>query len=93
MAEKALNHTWKFDKKTREKKYKVHAQDTLYDNKPELDDDIKTSIKNMKNAGDFDFLNLVQLDSDPICPSSGCPKSEYTKMMGGKIVTYPDPDA
>jgi hypothetical protein len=31
IAEKALNHTWKFDKKTREK-FKNPAEETLYNN-------------------------------------------------------------
>jgi len=39
----------------------------------------------------------VQLDSningrsDPICASSGCPKSEYTEEEEDKIVQYPSP--
>ena len=51
-----------------------------------------------KNLGHHWEL-AVQLDadirgkSDPICASSGCPKSEYTEAEEAKIVQYPDPHA
>lgn len=31
------------------------------------------------------------MNSDPICSSAGCPKSEYVKAEEAKVVQYPDP--
>ena len=53
------------------------AKKTLYDFAPELEGDIKASKKHLSDAearyGRWDFADL-QLESDPICGSTGCPK-------------------
>merc|ERR1712146_285288 len=71
--------------------------DTLYNFAPDLDEDI-TSTQAHLGATETKLqhkwvIEDVQLDeqSDPICSSAGCWKSEYTKQADEKIVQYPDP--
>ena len=89
---------------TERSKAKWHnpAKDVDYNFAPKLDQDIVTTDKNLddaeKNLGHHWEL-AVQLGSsinhksDPICASSGCPKSDYTEEEEAKIVQYPDPYA
>jgi hypothetical protein len=89
---------------TEESKAKWHnvAKDTDYNFAPKLDGDIITTNKNLADSEknlNHHWALAVQLDSningrsDPICASSGCPKSEYTEEEEDKIVQYPDPNA
>jgi len=98
IAEKVHSH--KLIMGTPESKAKWHnvAKDTDYNFAPELDEDM---IHTAKHLGAAEVSNKhkwviedVQLDaeSDPICSSAGCWKSEYTKARDEKIVQYPDPD-
>lgn len=95
-------HNHKLIMGTPESKAKWHnvAKDTMYNFAPDLDKDIVDTQSHLGIAEGirqhkWNIAN-VQLDaelaSDPICPSSGCWKSEYTKEVEKSIVQYPDPD-
>jgi hypothetical protein len=98
IAEKQYKHKWVFGNKESLKKWHNVAKDVLYDEDPELDDDIKVSQRNLENAEkDLDHkYELTQIDatlrSDPICGTGGCWQSEYSKRRSATIVEYPDPD-
>jgi len=46
----------------------------------------------MLQLGDINVLaeQVAKANSDPICASSGCWKSDYAKSMDDKIVQYPN---
>ena len=102
LAEGMKSH--KLNMGTEESKAKWHnvAKDVDYNFAPKLDGDVITTHKNLadseSNLGHHWAL-AVQLDSningrsDPICASSGCPKSGYTEAEDDKIVQYPSPEA
>lgn len=95
-------HSHKLIMGTPESKAKWHnvAKDTLYDYAPELDDDMKSTASHLglaegirKHKWNIEDVQLdAELASDPICPSSGCWKSDWTKEQEAAIVHYPDPD-
>ena len=92
-------HNHKLIMGTPESKAKWHnvAKDTLYDYAPELDEDMKNTAGHLGLSEGMNkhkwVIEDVQLDSDPICSSAGCWKSEFTKQMDAKVVQYPDPEA
>ena len=80
------------------------AKDTDYNFAPKLDIDILSTNKNLADSERrlrHHWALAVQLEaesningkSDPICASSGCWESEYTKEEKDKIVQYPSPSA
>ena len=95
IAQKIHNHTWEFH--FADPPPANPAKKTMYNFAPALDEDIVVSQNNLKTAEttlnhEYDVLN-VQLNSDPICSSAGCWKSDYTKKEEDKIIQYPDPAA
>jgi len=102
LAEGMKSHRLALGTEASKAKWHNPAKDVDYNFAPKLDGDIITTNKNLadteKNLGHHWAL-AVQLDSDvktksdPICASSGCPKSEYTEAEEAKIVQYPDPYA
>ena len=102
LAESMKSHKLELGTEASKAKWHNPAKDVDYNFAPKLDGDIITTNKNLadteKNLGHHWAL-AVQLDSDvkqksdPICASSGCPKSEYTEAEEAKIVQYPDPYA
>ena len=59
-----------------------------------IDKDIADSHQSLANAeADLDHeWNLAQLDSDPICSSSGCTQYKHKKTPRGYPIDYPVPD-
>jgi hypothetical protein len=95
IAEAQLDH--KLVMGTPESKAKWHnvAKDTLYDYQPALEDDIKTTWKNVNDAEEtlgvtFEDANLVQ--SDPICNSAGCTQYGHPAPSPAQA-QYPPPAA
>merc|ERR1719460_1350669 len=87
ISEDALAH--KLEMGTEKSKAKWHnvAKDTDYNFAPKLDGDMITTAKNLgdseTNLGHKWVIALqtganVNLESDPICSSAGCPKSKWT---------------
>jgi hypothetical protein len=94
IAERMHNHEWVWDKNFK-KRHEVRADDVLYNDQPSLDRDIIDSQHNLHNTeSKFGHTyQLSQLNSDPICSSAGCWKSNYSKKVEERIVQYPDPAA
>jgi len=92
-AQKQLGHTWTNfgTEESRESgKWMNPAKKTMYNFAPELDHNIKDSIKNLSdtevNMKHKYNLSLLQMESDPICSSSGC---DQYKHPDSKEVSYP----
>ena len=86
-AEQQLGHKWNWVKK--DEKDKIE-----YDQAPKLDEDIKVSQANLKSTdkeGTWKPVFDVQLDmeSDPICDSSGCNQYKHKKKDPGYDKDYP----
>jgi hypothetical protein len=64
------------------------AKKTMYNFAPELEGNIKDSIKNLSDTeGNLKHkYQLLQIESDPICSSSGC---DQYKHPDSKEVSYP----
>ena len=93
IAEAQRQHHWDFQFK---KPPPVNpAKATLYDFAPKLDGNIIDSQRHEKDAesrlGTWDLPSLVQMQSDPWCPSSGCDELK-SKKEKDNTVYYPDPD-
>jgi hypothetical protein len=96
-AETQLDH--KLVMGTKESRAKWHnvAKDTLYDYKPELEDDVKTTWRNLNKAEDdlgvtFEDPNFVLTQSDPICSSAGCGQYAHPAPPAGPPMDYPVPN-
>ena len=75
-AEKIVGHRWhpSFGTGKYKSKYVNPAKSVMYNFAPDLDADIRHSIKNLADTEkklDHDY-SLVQIESDPICNSAGC---------------------
>merc|ERR1712031_51055 len=103
LAEGMKSHKLELGTEASKAKWHNPAKDVDYNFAPKLDGDIITTNKNLADTEknlNHHWALAVQLDSDvkangksdPICSSAGCPKSEYTEMMEGKIVDYPAPE-
>ena len=80
---------------TPESKAKWHtvAKDTLYDYHPKLDYDVITTNRNIADAEDKLGVTMdVQLESDPICSSSGCTQYAHPEKPKGHPMNYAVPD-
>jgi hypothetical protein len=103
VAEGALGHKLIMGTEASKAKWHNVAKDTDYNFAPKLDQDMVITAKNLADSqtnlghkwviDDVQLGSQVNANSDPICASSGCPKSEYTEAEEAKIVQYPDPDA
>lgn len=76
-AEKIVGNQWNdFGTEESKEKWSNPAKKVDYDFAPKLDDNIVTSQKNLSDSetklNHKYKLSLVQLESDPICSSSGC---------------------
>ena len=93
IAEGQWNHKLSLGTEESKDKYHNPAKDVDYNFKPDLDGDVITTQKNLKNSEVRlgHTYQLAELESDPACSSAGCWKSEYTKKREDKIVQYPDP--
>jgi len=100
IAEKIVGHHWVWDDSDRPKKikydYSPKLEGEMIDAKTNLD--LVENQLNHKYASWMlqldDIQNMAEIEaqakSDPICASSGCWKSDYTKKMDDKIVQYPN---
>jgi hypothetical protein len=96
------NRSGKWVMGTDESKAKFHnpAKDVMYDFDPELDVNMKASLKNYRDAKDRlqgkgkDKAD-VQLDSDvvsdPICSSAGCTQYKHEDKKLPYPINYPVP--
>ena len=50
VASKLVGHGWAFKTPESWEKYRIRAKDTMYNFDPELDENMKVSLKNIKNA-------------------------------------------
>lgn len=89
VAEKIVGKTWDdFGTDASKAKWANPAKKTLYDYNPELDGNMKDSLHNLSSTEkklDHEY-KLIQLESDPICDSSGC---NQFKHPDSKVADWP----
>jgi len=98
LSEGALSHKLVMGTDASKAKWHNVAKDTDYNFAPKLDGDMISTAKNLgdseTNLGHKWVIAMqtnsdVNLRSDPICSSAGCPKSKWTEEEEAKIVQYP----
>ena len=89
IAEDLHKHELVWDKDFK-KKFKNPAKDVLYDDKPDLDSDMITTRRNIKRSENRlgQKMELVQMQSDPICSSAGCTQYKHPKKELGYELDY-----
>ena len=97
IAEKIVGHHWNF---VLEKPPLNPAKKTLYDYSPKLEGemtDAKVNLDLVENKMHHKYAEWMGLqtdvESDPICASSGCWHSDWFKANQAKIEQYPNPEA
>merc|ERR1712127_276044 len=97
IAEKIVGHHWNF---VLEKPPLNPAKKTLYDYSPKLEGemtDAKVNLDLVENKMGHKYAEWMGLqtdvESDPICASSGCWHSDWFKANQAKIQQYPNPEA
>merc|ERR1712147_611322 len=103
ISEGALGHKLEMGTEASKAKWHNPAKDTDYNFRPKLDGDMISTAKHLGDAenslghkwviDDLQINSDVKTNSDPICGSLGCEKSQWTKDEEAKIVQYPDPYA
>ena len=93
IAENELQHKLVWDKEFK-KKLKNPAKDVLYDDKPDLDSDMINTHTHIRNAekGLGRKMELIQMQSDPICSSAGCTQYKHPVKELGYELDYPVPN-
>ena len=94
ISEGALSHKLDLGSEKSKAKWKNPAKDVDYNFAPKLDADVRTTQKNLGDAEQTlghkwvidDLQTEADVKSDPICASSGCPKSAWTEAEEAKIV-------
>lgn len=99
-----VGHGWAFKTPESWEKYRIRAKDVDYNFDPELDENMKTSLKNTENAEmargpDFSLFSALQLQDDPCYSSLGnCVSTLPPTPDRGFPIDYkvpnlgPDPD-
>jgi hypothetical protein len=75
VAEKIVGHQWtNFGTEESKAKWSNPAKKTMYNFAPDLDGNIRDSIKNLSDTETNlkHKYELLQIESDPICSSAGC---------------------
>jgi len=89
VAEKIVGKTWDdFGTDASKAKWANPAKKVLYDYNPELDGNMKDALHNLSSTEkkmDHEY-KLIQLESDPICDSSGC---NQFKHPDSKVADWP----
>lgn len=90
------NHKWVMGTDLSRLQWHDWAADTNYNFHPELDEDIKITHKNIRNAENSlgHTWNLLQInsESDPICGSAGCHRFKHPKKPLGYPINYSVPN-
>jgi hypothetical protein len=104
VASALVGHGWAFKTPESWEKYRVRAKDVDYNFDPELDENIRASLTNTKNAEmakgpDFSLFSALQLQDDPCYSSLGnCvatlpPGPDRGYPIDYKVPSFgPDPD-
>lgn len=100
VASKLVGHNWAFKTEDSYEKYRNKAKDTEYNYYPKLDEDMATSVQSMQFAEGLmhpmdsvaNGSSLLQLESDPICASSGCNQYKHAEPEKGHPIDYKVPD-